>query len=60
MQELDKYEQTHVDFWSALRPVADAELGEAIRRDAADRATLVRKTGGSRCGTLCGRSCMQV
>lgn len=49
LQEYDKYDQLHATFWAALRPVADAELADALKRDAADRATLVRKTGGGRC-----------
>lgn len=37
-QEYDKYKPKHVEFWAALRSVADHELVEAQRRDASDRA----------------------
>ncbi|MEW5304765.1 MAG: hypothetical protein WDW36_007354 [Sanguina aurantia] len=37
-QEYDKYDPRHVEFWAALRSVADHELIEAQRRDASDRA----------------------
>lgn len=46
-QEYDKYDDLHSKFWAALRVVADAELAEAQRRDAADRAALKRNTAAA-------------
>lgn len=45
-QEYDKYEDLHSQFWKALRVVADAELDAATKRDAADRAALLRSRAG--------------
>ncbi|PNW78408.1 hypothetical protein CHLRE_09g398650v5 [Chlamydomonas reinhardtii] len=46
-QEYDKYDDLHQKFWAALRVVADAELEEAKKRDAADRAALRQGQGGA-------------
>ncbi|GFR50783.1 hypothetical protein Agub_g13048 [Astrephomene gubernaculifera] len=51
-QEYDKYDELHQKFWSALRVVADAELEEIEKRDAADRAALRR--GGAAGGAAGG------
>jgi hypothetical protein len=37
-QELDKYEQQHIDFWDAMATVAGHELEEAQRQEDIDRA----------------------
>ncbi|GLC36213.1 hypothetical protein PLESTB_001367900 [Pleodorina starrii] len=50
-QEYDKYDDVHQKFWAALRVVADAELEEAVQRDAADRATLRRGGDGGASGS---------
>jgi hypothetical protein len=34
MQEYDKYEPLHIEFWKAVEQVADVELAEARKRDA--------------------------
>ena len=38
LQDLDVHEPQHVDFWAAMRTVADHELGEARRQEQIDRA----------------------
>ena len=38
LQELDKYEQQHIDFWDAMATVAGHELDEAQRQEDIDRA----------------------
>jgi hypothetical protein len=38
LQELDKYEQQHIDFWDAMAAVAGHELEEAQRQEDIDRA----------------------
>lgn len=38
MQELDKYEQQHIDFWDAMAAVTGHELDEAQRQEDIDRA----------------------
>lgn len=40
LQELDTQEPQHVDFWDALRLIADLELAEAIKQDKLDWARL--------------------
>ena len=45
-QEYDKYDELHSSFWDALYVIAEHELGEARRRDEADRALLRTKGGG--------------
>lgn len=37
-QDLDVHETEHVEFWGAMRIVADHELGEARRQEEIDRA----------------------
>ncbi|GIL76926.1 hypothetical protein Vretimale_8609 [Volvox reticuliferus] len=53
-QEYDKYDDVHQKFWAALRVVADAELEEAMQRDAADRAVLRRGGDGVGAGGTSG------
>ena len=37
-QDLDVHEPEHVEFWGAMRTVAEHELGEARRQEDIDRA----------------------
>lgn len=40
VQELDTQQPQHVEFWEALRLIADLELAEAIKQDKLDWARL--------------------
>ena len=40
LQELDTQEPQHVEFWEALRLIADLELADAIKQDKLDWARL--------------------